>query len=123
MMNFFERRNMYKRLFGIALMSMFAVLLAGAAKHDFQTGKLMNIATDERLYEGTTIRWAVFTVKIAGVVYTARGERVRRHSGDPGQGLIVGDAIQVAIDGENLILLKPEGKELKVKITRRERAQ
>jgi hypothetical protein len=37
--------------------------------------------------------------------------------------LIVGDAVQVAIDGENLILLKPEGKELKVKITRRERAQ
>ena len=68
---------MYKRLFGVALMSMFAVLLAGAAKHDFQTGKLVNIATGEPLYEGTTIRWAVFTVKIAGVVYTARGERVR----------------------------------------------
>jgi hypothetical protein len=109
---------MHRLLPGVALM----LMLAGA-KHDFQSGKLMNIATDERLYEGTTMRWAVFTVKVADMVYTARGERVRRHSGDPGQGLIVGDPVQVAIDGETLILLKPDGKELKAKITRRERAQ
>jgi hypothetical protein len=48
---------------------------------------------------------------------------MRRHSGDPGHGLIIGDPVQAAVEGEDLILLRPDGKELKAKITRRERAQ
>jgi hypothetical protein len=96
---------------------------ASAAKHEFQTGKLINIADDERLYEGTSIRWAIFTVRVDDIIYMARGERVRRRSGDPGHGLIVGDPVKVTIDKEELILLTPEGKELKMKITKRARAQ
>ena len=43
---------------------------------------------------------------------TTRGERIRRRSGDIGQGLIIGDAVQVAFDGsEYLILLKPDGSD------------
>jgi len=95
----------------------------GGAKRDFQTGKLLSVTVDERLDEGTTYRWAVFTVQIGDLVITARGDRVRRLSGDIGQGLIIGDTVQVAIDGGDLILLKPDRKELKAKITKRARAQ
>ncbi|MGA2136732.1 MAG: hypothetical protein ABSH50_30960 [Bryobacteraceae bacterium] len=100
-----------------------AVPLVGEKKGDFQTGKLINITSDERLVEGTSFRWAIFTVKVADVVYTARGERIRRRTGDIGRGLIVGDSVRVAINGTDLILLTPDGKELKTKITKRERPQ
>ena len=53
-----------------------------------------------------------------------QGERIRRRSGDIAQGLIIGDALQVALDGnEYLILLKPDGRELKTKIITRARKQ
>jgi hypothetical protein len=67
---------------------MLALTLAGtslgAAKHNFQTGKLLNVTEDERAVEGTSYRWAIFTVQIGDLVFTARGERIRRHSGDVG---------------------------------------
>ena len=107
----------------LALILAQAIALSGGQHREFQTGKLINIATDERLYEGTSFRRAVFTVQVADLVYTARGQRVRSHSGDMGRGLVVGDAVKVAIDGEDLILLTPDGKEMKVKITKRERAK
>jgi hypothetical protein len=100
----------------------FSLSLSAAARHDFQAGKLVNIDSDERLIEGTTYRWAVFTVQIGDVVYTARGERLRRRAGDPGHGLVIGDSVQVAIDGESLVMLKPDGKELRAKIVKRARA-
>jgi hypothetical protein len=99
------------------------VITASAAKHEFQTGKLVDIADDEQLREGTTVRWAVFTVQVDDIVYTARGQRVRRRSGDPGKGLIVGDPVKVAIENDELILLDPDGREMKMKITKRARAQ
>ena len=37
--------------------------------------------------------------------------------------MIIGDPIKVAVDGGDLILLKPDGKELKVKIMKRERVK
>jgi hypothetical protein len=95
----------------------------GAEKHEFQTGKLVDITDDERLHEGTSLRWAVFTVQMEGVIYTARGQRMRRRTGDPGKGLIVGDPVKVALNKDELILLNPDGKEMKMKITKRARAQ
>jgi hypothetical protein len=95
----------------------------GAERYDFQTGKLINIAADERLVEGTSFRRAIFTVQLGDLVITARGGRIRARSGDAGQGLIIGDPVQAALAGTDLILLKPDGKELKIKIIRRERAQ
>jgi hypothetical protein len=107
----------------VLLMVVLAVALLGAAKHDFQMGQLAGISTDETLFEGTSYRRAIFTVQIGDLVITARGDRIRRRSGDIGQGLIVGDAVQVAIDGGDLIFLKPDGKEMKTKIIKRARAQ
>jgi len=97
--------------------------LASAAQHEFQSGKLVNISEDERLVTGTTLRWAVFVVQVNDIVYTARGPRMRRRSGDPGHGLILGDSVMVAIEKDDLIIRQPDGKELKAKITRRERVQ
>jgi hypothetical protein len=97
--------------------------VASAVKHEFQTGRLVDIADDERLYSGTSLRWAVFTVQVEDIINTARGQRMRRRSGDPGHGLIVGDPVKVAINKDELVLLKPDGKEMKMKITKRARAQ
>jgi len=90
-----------------ALALTLGISVLGATKRDFQAGKLVSVTEDEGLSKGTSFRWAVFTIQVADLVYTARGGRVRRHSGDVGQGLIVGDAVQVALDGsEHLILLE-----------------
>jgi hypothetical protein len=84
------RKYVRRTLLSIALILTFVSTAPAASKHDFQTGKLVNIAYDERLSEGTTYRWAIFTVQVGDLVYTARGPHIRRHSGEPGQGLIVG---------------------------------
>lgn len=111
--------------FAVTLTLIAVITSVGAAKHDtkhnFQKGTLISVTSDERLFDGTTIRWAIFTVQVGDLVYTARGERIRPHSGDPAHGLVVGDTVQVAIDGDNLLLLQPDGKELKTKITKRAR--
>ncbi|MFY9855833.1 MAG: hypothetical protein WAK26_18340 [Terracidiphilus sp.] len=111
-----------KLLVIFATITLAATLFAGQ-KHEFQTGKLLNVTTSERLVEGTSVLRAIFTVQIGDIIYTARGERVHHRSGDIGQGLIVGDTVKVTVDGDDLILLKPDGKDLKIKIVRRERAQ
>jgi len=94
-----------------------------AGKREFQTGKLLNVDSDERLVERTTIRRAIYQVQLGDIIYFARGERLRRRSGDPGHGLVIGDSVQVAIDEENLLLKRPDGKEIKAKIIKRTRAQ
>ena len=93
----------------------------GATRLEFQTGRLIDVTVDEELGEGTTYRWPLFTVQIADLVYTARGRLLWWHSGDRGKELIIGDTVQVAIDGRNLVFLKPDGKELKARIIKRAR--
>ena len=113
-----------RKVFLVAVTFALATYVFGATKHgDFQAGKLIEVSADERLDDGTSLRWAIFRVQVADLVYTARAGRVRTHSGDMAQGLIVGDPVQAAIDGDTLILLKPNGKELRLKITKRSRAQ
>ncbi|HEX4135332.1 MAG TPA: hypothetical protein VHY84_12030 [Bryobacteraceae bacterium] len=110
------------RLF-VFILATASVALNAAQSHDFKTGKLLDIGSSERVLEGTVYRSALFTVQIEDIIYTARGDRIRRGSGDVGKGLIVGDPVQVAIDGERLIFLLPNGKEMKTTITKRARAQ
>jgi hypothetical protein len=114
---------MRKVLLIFALALSLTTALVGEKKRDFQTGKLINVTADERIDEGTSYRYAIFVVQVADVVYTTRGGRIFAHSGDVGQGLIVGDSVKAAIDGGYLILLKPGGKEMKTKIIKRERPQ
>src|SRR5271167_3942282 len=101
-----------------------ATLSLSARAHDpFQNGKLLDVGSDERFVEGTSFKYAIYQVQVGDIVYFGRGERLHKHSGDPGHGLIVGDPVQVAIDGENLILQRPDGKEIKTKIIKRQRAE
>jgi hypothetical protein len=117
-----KRLSALLRLSVIVCISLAAPYSSAGARRDFQSGKLLEVSSDERLIEGTTIRRAIYQVQIGDVVYFARGERLSRRSGDPGHGLIVGDSVQAAIDGDNLILKRPDGKEIKAKIIKRQRA-
>jgi len=105
----------------VAILVLTAFSFAGS-HHEFQAGRLVALTSDERLIEGTTVKHAIFEVEIRGIVYFARGERMRRHGGDAAHGLIVGDPVQAAVDGENLILQRPDGKEIKTEIVQRKRA-
>ncbi len=114
---------MNPRIILIAVFLALATFVAAASKHDFQTGKLLDIGTTERVIEGTELKSTLFTVRIADLIYTARGERILRRTKDIGQGLIAGDPAQAAIDGDSLILMKPDGKEMKTTIVKRTRAK
>ena len=114
---------MYKAIF-IAVMLYVAILSGGAApKPEFRSAKLIGIGTDENVVKATAFRSALFTVQVADLIYMARGGRLRRGSGDLGKGLFVGDPVQVAVDGDHLIFMKPDGKEMKTIIMKRTRAQ
>ncbi len=89
----------------------------------FQTGKLIDVSTNERLYEGTSHRTAIFTIQIGDIVYTLKGGRVSRRAKDYAHGLIVGDPLQASVEGENVVLQEPDGKNLNTSILNRERAQ
>ena len=105
---------------------LFVVLAAASVSagdhREFQTGKLVDVTSDERLYEGTTVKHAIYHVQIGDVVYLARGERISRHSSDPAHGLVVGDTVQVAVEKDDLIMQRPDGKEIKARIVKRIRA-
>ncbi len=90
---------------------------------DFQTGKLLDISSEERVVEGTEYNRAIYQVQIADLIYFSRGERITKHSGDPGHGLIVGDPVKVAINGDKLILKRPDGKQITTTIIKRVRAE
>lgn len=94
-----------------------------AAKHTFEAGKLLGVSTDERLFEGTSYRMAILTVQVGDLVYTLRGGHVNEKTPDYANGLIVGDNVQVSVEGDNMYLLKPNGKDMKTAIMKRERKQ
>jgi hypothetical protein len=108
--------------FSVVFSVVFVPATQAETHRDFQSGKLLDIGSEERLIDGTSYKYATYKVQIGDVIYFTRGERLNRHSGDPGHGLIVGDTVKVAIDGGSLILQRPDGKEIKAKITKRERA-
>ncbi len=114
--------NVVRRIM-VALMFMLCVGSSFAASHNFQTGKLLDVTTDERLVEGTSLRHAVFIVQIGDIVYTLRGERVLSRTKDYAEGLIVGDSVQASVEGESVVLLKPDGKNLKTSVLKRERVK
>jgi hypothetical protein len=110
------------RRVSVVLVFLSAVYCSAGTHREFQSGKLLDVSSDERFVEGTSFRYAIYQVQVGDVVYFGRGERLHRHSGDPGHGLIVGDPVQAAIDGDGLFLQRPDGKEIKTKIVKRQRA-
>ncbi|MEO7142969.1 MAG: hypothetical protein ABI165_05640 [Bryobacteraceae bacterium] len=84
-----------RALMAITLAFFFWMTALAASKHDF----------------------TLFKVHVGDLVCIARETK------DAGQRMIVGDPIQVSIDGDALIFLKPDGREMKTTIMKRVRAQ
>jgi hypothetical protein len=108
------------------IVAVFSILLSAvglwaAPRHEFQAGKLVDISSEDRVEKGTTHSYAVYQVQIGDIIYFGRGEKLSKHPGDSGHGLIVGDPVQAAIDGSDLIIQRPDGKEMKTKIIKRQR--
>ena len=99
--------------FMIVLCLSFSFTVAFAGSHTFQTGKLIDVTTDERFVEGTSQRHAIFVVQIGDIVYTLKGERLSPRAKDYAEGLIVRDSVQASVEGENVVLLKSNGKDLR----------
>jgi hypothetical protein len=62
-------------------------------------------------------------VQIGDLIYTLKGDRIRHHSKDYAQGLIIGDSVQASVEGNEVFILKPDGKDMKTGVLKRERAK
>ena len=104
---------------------LFAVVLtptlALAHTHTYQPGKLIGATTQDREKQGNTTEHAIFTVEVAGLDYTVRAEKVSAHAKDYTKGMIVGDPVDAAVEGDHVFLRTPKGKELKTTILKRTR--
>ena len=93
-----------------------------ASTRDYQTGKLLDVGYDDILHSGSSQRHALYQVRLGDVIYSAEGDKLK-HKADPGHGLVVGDDVRVAVEGDRLYLRRPDGKDIKATIVKRERAQ
>ncbi len=100
-----------------------AFVAAGADPHVFSSGRLLEVSTEEHPDAKHPQTHAVYTVQAEGMVYTVRGERVKLHTKDYAKGLIIGDPVEVRVDGEHVYLREPSGKEMKTEILKRARVQ
>ena len=116
-----KRFPLIRILLGISLL-LSAVSVCAASGHEFQSGKLVDISSTERVDKGTTHGYAVYQVQLGDIVYFGRGEKLSKHPGDSGHGLIVGDPVDAYIDGKDLIIKRPDGKEIRTRIIKRQRA-
>ncbi len=101
---------------------MAALAVTAYAAKVFTSGSLLSIDSEDLPNKKKPEHHALFKVRINDLIYTGRGEKVSTKSGDMGEGLIVGDPVEAAVDGKHLYLKKPGGRELKTMIIKRERA-
>jgi hypothetical protein len=111
----------HKALLRASLVVMLAAMLSAATS--FQAGEVLSVTAARGLDGVARHRFAIFTIQIGDVIYTGSGKRIKHSSDDFQEGLNAGDAIQAAINGDDLILRKPHGGEFKTKIVKRVRAQ
>jgi hypothetical protein len=92
------------------------------AETKFEKAELLSITSGKGLDNDATHRWAFFTVQIGNVIYTGSGKRIKHKTDDYQEGLSAGDAIEAAVSGNDLILRKPNGGEVKTRIVKKEPA-
>jgi hypothetical protein len=113
-----------RKLLSLAgLILCFGGSLAFAGSHNFQPGRLLDVSTETRSNGEATRTLAVFTVQVGDIIYTLDGGRVHHQAKDYAKGLIVGDTVQASVEGENVILLGPNGKDIKTSVLKRTRAE
>jgi len=83
----------------------------------------VDISSDDQVKKGTSHDYAIYQVQVGDIVYFGRGGKQVKHPGDAGRDLIVGDPVQAAIEKDDLIIQRPDGKEIKTKIIKRQRAE
>ena len=93
-----------------------------AHTRDFQTAKLVDVSYDNVMHSGSSQRHAVYQVRLGGVIYSAEGSKLH-HQSDPAHGLVVGDEVRVAIEGDQMFLRRPDGKDIKATIVKRQRQE
>lgn len=106
----------------IVLCTLAFSLFSLASTRDYQTGKLMDVGYDDALHNSSGKHHAIYQVRLGDVIYSAEGDKVKDNV-DPAHGLVVGDSVRVAVEGEHMFLRRPDGKDIKATIVKRERAQ
>ena len=112
---------MRKLLKTCVLVLCLSTFFAFAGQRVFQTGKLTNATTEDTMKKGTSHRNVIFTVQVQDMIYTLKGGRVSPKAKDYTKGLIVGDPVQASVEGEHVILQRPDGKNIKTTVLKRER--
>jgi hypothetical protein len=100
---------------------------------DFQNARLIDVAPYQENHApiiapnngypvliSTDRSMITITVALNGMAYSANFRQSRDFRSST---LVVGDSVPARLDGDNLILRKPKGKEVKGKITRRARLE
>lgn len=107
-------------------MKILAILLllcstAFGAAREYQDGKLERIyqqdVTQMHIMESTSM----FTIRIGDLIYEGKGPRIRKYTKDYAHGLIVGDPVKAAVEGDHIYVKTPKGDDLKLGLLMRAR--
>jgi uncharacterized membrane protein len=115
------------------ILAALSLLSSLSLAEDFKDAKLIDIAPYKQsnapiiapnngypVLISTDQNMITITVAINGISYSANFRQSRDFKSST---LVVGDTILARLEGENLILKKPNGKEVKAKVTRRARLE
>jgi hypothetical protein len=120
-------------LCAVAMLGMTPFVSVPSLAEDFQNAKLIDVAPYQENHApiiapnngypvliSTDRNMITITVALKGMAYSANFRQSRDFRSST---LVVGDSVPARLDGDNLILRKPNGKEVKAKITRRARLE
>ncbi len=114
---------MKKTCLALLLCALTFSLTAFASNRDYQTGKLVDVNYDDLLHSGSSQRHAIYQVRLDDVIYYAESGKLKARAADPAHGLIVGDHVRVAVEGDRLYLRRADGKDIKATIIKRQRVE
>ena len=122
-----------RKFCAMGMLGVFLLLSALSLAEDFQNAKVIDIAPYRKgnapiiapnngypVLINTDQNMMTITVALDGMSYSANFYQSRDFKSYT---LIVGDSIPARLDGEKLVLKKPNGKEVKAKLTRRARLE
>lgn len=112
-----------KKSLALLLFALTLSLTAFASNRDYQTGKLVDVNYDDLMHGGSSQRHAIYQVRLDDMIYFAESGKLKGHAADPAHGLVVGDHVRVAVEGDHLFLRRADGKDIKAIIIKRQRAE
>ena len=112
-----------KQFLALLLFAMTLSFTSFASNRDYQTAKLVDVNYDDLLHGGSSQRHAIYQVRLDDMIYYAESGKLKGHAADASHGLVVGDHVRVAVEGDRLYLRRPDGKDIKATIIKRQRAE